>query len=75
MAKILYFGVAQEITGLPGEEMTAPDTVSLRKSLISRYPEMGRLAFRIAVNAALVRDEKQLGDGDTVAILPPFQGG
>jgi molybdopterin converting factor small subunit len=73
--RVLYFGAAQEATGRSEEEFTAGDTASLRNQLISRYPDLNRIPFRMALNRTLLKGDSELKKNDIIAILPPFQGG
>ena len=75
VVRVLYFGVAMDITGKEHEEYEAEDFQALRKQLIERYPAMKAVYFRLALNKKLVDKENTLKDNDIVAILPPFSGG
>lgn len=75
IVKVLYFGAAEAVTGRKEEEFIAGDTGSLRRQLISRYPELEGIPFRMALNRALLKGESGLQKSDIIAILPPFQGG
>jgi molybdopterin synthase sulfur carrier subunit len=73
--KVLYFGPAPGITGTSAEIVTACDTVSLRSKLLGKYPRLGGLPFVLALNCRILKEESSLKDNDTVAVLPPFEGG
>jgi molybdopterin converting factor small subunit len=73
--EVLYFGQAREITGINSEEFTAGDTSSLRSRILDKYPRIGTLPFLLALNCRVIKEESLLKDNDTVAILPPFEGG
>ena len=73
--RILYFGAAQEAAGKSGESLKADDTSTLRKAIIEKYPAMAGIPFRMALNKTMLKGEAALENDDTVAILPPFQGG
>lgn len=73
--KVLYFGRVQGITGTSSEIITAGDTVSLRRTLLSKYPQLGGLPFVLALNCRILKEDSPLTDNDAVAILPPFEGG
>lgn len=73
--KVLYFGTAQEASGMAEEEFRADDTASLRSQIISTYPAMARIPFRMALNKSMLKEESGLKESDIIAILPPFQGG
>ncbi|MFO7616186.1 MAG: MoaD/ThiS family protein [Bacteroidales bacterium] len=73
---LLYFGAIRDITGLGSEEANAPGTLeALHRELLSRYPGLGAIRFRYSVNESLVPADRELEDGDVVALLPPFAGG
>ena len=72
---VLYFGAAEATTGRKEEEFLAEDTAALRRQLITRYPELARIPFRMALNRTLLKEESVLQKSDIIAILPPFQGG
>ncbi len=73
--KVLYFGAAQEAAGKAEEEIRAGDTASLRNQLISKYPALARIPFRMALNKVILNENSELRESDIIAILPPFQGG
>jgi len=73
--RVLYFGAAQEATGKSEETIRAADTASLRNQLISRYPALKQIPFRMALNRTLLKGDSGLQKSDTIAIMPPFQGG
>ena len=73
--RVLYFGAAQDATGRTDEQLTAGDTASLRNQLISRYPALKQIPFRMALNRTLLKGESELQKSDIIAIMPPFQGG
>ena len=73
--EVLYFGAAKEIAGVASEVIDAGDTASLMKILADKYPGIGRLPLRLAVNSVLAREDCSLKSGDRVALLPPFAGG
>ncbi len=71
----MYFGIAQEITGRTTESIDSGDTTDLSKKILNKYPGLKSVSFRLALNGTLLKTEAELGDGDTIAILPPFAGG
>ena len=73
--KVLYFGAAQEAAGKAEEEIRAVDTASLRNQIISKYPALARIPFRMALNKVILKEDSELRESDIIAILPPFQGG
>ncbi|HNT92442.1 MAG: MoaD/ThiS family protein [Bacteroidales bacterium] len=73
--RVLYFGTARETTGKNEELLTAEDTADLRHQLIQKYPALGKIPFRMALNKELLKADAPLNNNDIIAILPPFQGG
>ena len=75
MVKVLYFGIAQDITGSVSEEFEAQDTANLCRKIMDRHPDLGKIRFRLALNKVLLKGESALQSNDIVAVLPPFAGG
>ena len=73
--KVLYFGAAQEAAGKAEEGIIADDTASLRNQVISKYPALARIPFRMALNKTILKEDSCLKESDIIAIMPPFQGG
>lgn len=73
--KVLYFGTAQEAAGKADEVLRADDSSSLRNQIMTKYPAMARIPFRMALNKTILKENSGLKESDIVAILPPFQGG
>jgi len=73
--KVLYFGAAMEISGMPEEMIEAGSTDALRRGILDRYPAMRDITFRMALNRVLLIEDSMLKENDIVAILPPFEGG
>ena len=78
MAKInlIYFGSVMDITGTTAETAEAPSTLGeLDGYLLQRYPGLSVIRYRLSVNRQLTTGDRQLADGDEIALLPPFAGG
>ena len=78
MARInlIYFGSVMDITNITAETIEAPATLwELNEWLISRFPQLSVTSYRLSVNRQLITDNRQLIDGDEIALLPPFAGG
>jgi molybdopterin synthase catalytic subunit len=80
MVRILYFAVVRERLGCDSEEIDlAPGTTAadLLTELERRHPALASLrgALKIAVNEEFASLDRALGDGDTVALIPPVAGG
>ncbi|RZK70683.1 MAG: hypothetical protein EOO85_20790, partial [Pedobacter sp.] len=51
------------------------DSDSVRKYLLKNHPEIADKKFIMAINKTIIRQNTDLTELDTVAILPPFSGG
>lgn len=72
----MYFGAVMDITGMQAETAGAPSTLQeLDESLKARFPELAQVSYRLSVNRQLANGDRQLADGDEIALLPPFAGG
>jgi molybdopterin synthase sulfur carrier subunit len=73
---LIYFGSVTDITGIRSEKADAPATLNdLNDWLVARFPGLSALTYRFSVNRQLVNGDRQLADGDEIALLPPFAGG
>jgi molybdopterin converting factor small subunit len=74
--KLLAFGrlshLALDTADVP-EEVT--DSLTLRRFLGQRWPELNDPSVRLAVNQTLVHDVVPLAPGDEIAFLPAMSGG
>jgi molybdopterin converting factor subunit 1 len=78
--RVLYFAQARQAAGTAVEEIPLPNPADLDGLLAEiwrLHPELTRMRgnLRVAVNQQLVEGNKQLMDGDEVALLPPVVGG
>ena len=79
--EVLLFGIAKDIVGDSSfrfsEEEIVPGSVSeLKEKLKSVFPEFAKLSsLAVAVNSEYAADDKKLGKGDEIAIIPPVSGG
>lgn len=65
-----------DITGIPSETINTPETLQeLNESLLARFPRLAAVSYRLSVNRQLITENRQLLDGDEIALLPPFAGG
>ncbi len=77
--KVIAFGIAKDILQSKQMEleMNSGDTISsLRKTLLQKHPEFGKLkslAFAVGVNYQ--DDSHPLHENDEVVIIPPVSGG
>lgn len=73
---ILFFGVLADVTGHSELNLDdISDTGMLQDVLTEKYPELKKYKYRIAVNQEMVDGKSALSSGDTIAIMPPFNGG
>jgi len=73
---LMYFGSVTDITGISAETIDAPATLmELNEILKTRFPQLSVISYRLSVNRQLTTDNRQLTDGDEIALLPPFAGG
>ncbi|HDZ41819.1 MAG TPA: MoaD/ThiS family protein [Bacteroidetes bacterium] len=74
--RVLLFGVLAEEAGRQELELDNVSSLDgLKKQMIAQYPSFADYKFNISVNHALARGNKNLHEGDEVALLPPFAGG
>jgi molybdopterin converting factor small subunit len=73
---LIYFGSVMDITGMTNETAEAPSTLlELNDWLLVRFPALSAVTYRLSVNRQLTSGNRQLFDGDEIALLPPFAGG
>jgi len=51
------------------------DTDSLTQQLHELYPALKEINYQIGVDQVIIHANKELRDGMTVALMPPFSGG
>jgi molybdopterin converting factor small subunit len=74
--KVLFFGALSEISGREQQTIELSGNLGDLLNIInSENPELGNTRFSIAVNQEISPVDKELSDGDEVALLPPFAGG
>ncbi|RYY57538.1 MAG: MoaD/ThiS family protein [Chitinophagaceae bacterium] len=73
--KLITFGKITSITGRDVLVKDVADTDSLRTVLEANFPALKDTEFLIAVNREIIGENKTLGPGSEVALLPPFSGG
>jgi molybdopterin synthase sulfur carrier subunit len=73
---LMYFGSVTDVTGISSEKVDVPATLDeLNEMLQARYPKLSAISYRFSVNRQLITGNRQLADGDDIALLPPFAGG
>jgi molybdopterin synthase sulfur carrier subunit len=74
--QLICFGSVSDITGFASETTEAPETLEeLNNLLVLRFPALSGVRYRMSVNRQLITGNRQLLDGDEIALLPPFAGG
>jgi molybdopterin converting factor small subunit len=73
---IHFFGALVDITGHSKKELNIlRDTDSLNLQLQKEYPALVYAKYFIAVNQQMIKVNRELNNGDIVALMPPFSGG
>ena len=74
---IKYFGMAAEASGKDQESINSDHKIiqNLKEDLITRYPNLENINFKVAVNQTIVDDDHVLIGDEEIALLPPFAGG
>lgn len=78
--RVLFFGLAHDVTGFPQENIELPEKArldELLKQYQQRFPRLVEMAgsLMMAVNQAVAEPAWELQEGDEVAFLPPVSGG
>lgn len=80
MARILYFGVARDLSGHDVEEFDLGSVETggaLWDELIVRHPSLARIRSiaRLAIDMEYATDESSTAGASEIAIIPPVAGG
>ena len=76
--KILFFAQSKEIIGKDRMELEiqgGETTSSMLKKLQSQFHDLATIQIMVAVNNEYIENDRELHDGDEVAIIPPVSGG
>ena len=78
--KVLFFGLAHDMTGFEQEETEVPEgenLASLCRQYHTRFPRLAEISgsILVSVNQNVSDPSRPLSDGDEVAFLPPVSGG
>ena len=78
--RVLFFGGARDAAGHEEIDVSLnspANTESARSQILSQYPELKRFgnSLLLAVNQEYAQPEKEIHDGDELALFPPVSGG
>src|SRR6266545_4704381 len=78
--RILFFGAARDAIGsdeIDFEIQTPADAAGAREQLLAAYPALQRFgnSLLFAVNQEYAAPDREIRDGDELAIFPPVSGG
>lgn len=78
--RVLYFAVFREKLGREDDVLALPAGACVRDAiaaLAARHDGIAKLRgkFRVAVNEDFVDDDRELAEGDEIALIPPVAGG
>jgi len=76
--KALFFGATADDTGARAFEIDVPDGTRTARALelvVERFPRLARRKLLFAVNEEYVEGERQLADGDELAVFTAVSGG
>ncbi|MBL0331592.1 MAG: MoaD/ThiS family protein [Chlorobi bacterium] len=80
MAKILFFAIASEITGINEINFQIKNEINVDKlwlELSLLFPKLieSKNNFRVAVDMVYVKNDFIVNDNSLIAIIPPVSGG
>ena len=78
--RVLYFAVFREKLGRDDDVVALADGSCVRDAIVAlaaRHDTIAKLRgkFRVAVNQDFADDDRELADGDELALIPPVAGG
>src|SRR5712691_7865483 len=78
--RVLFFGAARNATGREHLELSLSSPANVASAftqLLADYPALARFgnSLLIAVNQEYALPDREISDGDELAVLPPVSGG
>ena len=78
--KVLFFGAARDLTGAEEILIELPDSstaANARGVILAKYPALARFgkSLLFAVNQEYAESNRQIQEGDELAVFPPVSGG
>jgi molybdopterin synthase catalytic subunit len=76
---VLFFGATRDIVGQPEMQLVLPvkTAAAAFENLLEKFPELRRFgrSLLFAVNQEYAQPDREINDGDELALFPPVSGG